>query len=407
MRVFLIGVGGVGEAIAKVGHGRPWLEHMVLADYDLERARAVQQQLGADDTFPVEPIDARDISRIVQIARKYRADLIMNAVSNFYNDTIFDAAYEAGCNYLDMAMSDYGANMGCYQWNQSDRWEKKGLLAILGNGMDPGVSDIFARYAALDLFDEIDEIGIRDGAALEISGYEFAPAFSILDTIEECTDPPLVWEKERGWFTIEPFAVIEKFNFPEGIGPLEVVDIEHEEVVLIPRYIPCKRVTFKYGLGDKFIHVIKVLKMLGLHRKEPVNVKGIKVSPIEVVAACLPNPASLGDKMSGKTCVGTWVTGKKDGKRREVYLYQATDNQDSMRRYGCQAVSLQTATGPVIAMELISEGIWQGKGVFGPEAFDPHPFMKRMHDYHFPYTIREEESPFTEGKSSKRFYPPK
>ena len=101
----------------------------------------------------------------------------MNAVSNFYNDTIFDAAFEAGCNYLDMAMSDYGANMGSHQWAQAEKWKEKGLLAILGNGMDPGVSDIFAKYASLELFDEIDEIGIRDGAALEVSGYEFAPAF--------------------------------------------------------------------------------------------------------------------------------------------------------------------------------------------------------------------------------------
>jgi saccharopine dehydrogenase-like NADP-dependent oxidoreductase len=389
MKALLIGVGGVGEAIAMVGHDRPWLERMVLADYNLERAKSVQKRLGAAEKFPVEQIDARDINRVVQVARKYDVDLIMNAVSNFYNDTIFDAAYEAKCNYLDMAMSDYGANMGSHQWGQAAKWESNGLLAILGNGMDPGVSDIFAKYASLELFDEIDEIGIRDGAALEVSGYEFAPAFSILDTIEECTDPPLVWEKERGWFTIPSFEKMEVFNFPEGIGPLEVVDIEHEEVALIPRYIPCKRVTFKYGLGEKFINVIKVIKMLGLHEKEPINVKGVMVSPIEVVAACLPDPASLGDKMSGKTCVGAWVTGVKDGKRREVYIYQVTDNQESMKSYGCQAVSLQTATGPVIVMELLAEGIWQGKGVHGPEAFDPRPFLTRMAAFNFPYKILE------------------
>ena len=244
MKVLVLGVGGVGEAIAKVAQHRPWLEKLVLADYNLERARRVQNYLGAADKFPIEQIDARDISQIVQVARKHGIDLIMNAVSNFYNNTVFEAAYEAGCDYLDMAMSNYGADMGSYQWNRASKWEHKGLLAILGNGMDPGVSDIFAKYASLELFDEIDEIGIRDGADLEVSGYEFAPSFSILDAIEECTDPPLVWEKERGWFTIPAFEKIELFNFPEGIGPMEVVDIEHEEVVLIPRYIPCKRVTF-------------------------------------------------------------------------------------------------------------------------------------------------------------------
>lgn len=398
MNVLLVGVGGVGEAIAVVAYKRPWLEKMVLADYNLDRAKSVQERLGSPEVFPIERLDARDVNQIIRVARKHHIDLIMNAVSNFYNDTIFDAAYEAGCIYLDMAMSDYGANMGSHQWNQAAQWEAKGLLAILGNGMDPGISDIFARYASLELFDEIDEIGIRDGAALEVSGYEFAPAFSILDTIEECTDPPLVWEKERGWFTIPPFEKIELFNFPDGIGPLEVVDIEHEEVVLIPRYISCKRVTFKYGLGEKFINVIKVIKMLGMHQKEPLNVKGVMVSPIEVVAACLPDPASLGEKMNGKTCVGTWVTGVKDGKQREVYIYQVTDNQESMNNYGCQAVSLQTGTGPVIVMELLAEGVWKGKGVCGPEAFDPVPFLAKMLEYNFPYKIREEESEYTHKK---------
>ena len=171
------------------------------------------------------------------------------------------------------------------------------------------------------------------------------------------------------------------------------MDIEHEELVLIPRFIPCKRVTFKYGLGEKFINIIKVIKMLGLHRKDPVDVKGVKVAPIEMLAELLPPPASLGDKMTGKTCVGTWVTGVKDGKRREVYIYQVTDNQDSMRYYGCQAVSLQTATGPVITMELLAEGLWKGTGVLGPEAFDPLPFITKMPQFNFPYQIREQGNP--------------
>jgi saccharopine dehydrogenase-like NADP-dependent oxidoreductase len=398
MKVLLIGVGGVGEAIAKVGHNRPWLEKMVLADYDLGRAKAIQHQLGSQEKFPAEKIDARDLKQVVQLARKYDVDLIMNAVSNFYNDVVFDAAYEAGCNYLDMAMSDDGANMGSHQWKQAAKWENKGLLAILGNGMDPGVSDIFAKYASVVLFDEINEIGIRDGAALEMIGIEFAPSFSILDAIEECTNSPIVWEKERGWFEVPLFENIEVFNFPEGIGAQEVVDIEHEELVLIPRFIPCKRVTFKYGLGEKFINIIKIIKMLGLHRKDKVDVKGVKVAPIEMLAAILPPPASLGDKMTGKTCVGAWVTGIKDGKKREVYIYQPTDNQESMRDYGCQAVSLQTATGPVITMELLAEGVWKGKGVLGPEAFDPLPFMAKMPHYNFPYKIREEESPYSQSK---------
>lgn len=391
MKVLLLGVGSVGEGIALVANGKPWLDQMVLADYNLGRAQEVYQKLKRSPQFVVEQADASDVRGIAGLASRYSVDLILNAVSCEFSDPIFDAAYQAGCHYMDMALSGTGAAMGSYQFERSSLWEQKGLLAIIGMGMDPGVSDIFAKYAAKHLFDEIDEIGIRDGAALEVEGYAFAPTFSIYDALEECTDPALVWDREQGWYQVEAFSEPEFFPFPEGIGPMEVVHVEHEEVVLIPRWIKCNRVTFKYGLGEQFIQVIRVLKMLGLHSRKPVNVKGVSIAPIDVVAALLPDPASLGPKMRGKTCVGTWVTGWKDGKRRSVYLYQITDNQEAMSKYGIQAVSLQTAIGPVIGLELLAQGIWQGKGVLGPEAFDPDPFLALMPAYDFPYRLIEVE----------------
>jgi saccharopine dehydrogenase-like NADP-dependent oxidoreductase len=385
MRVLLVGTGAVGEAIALVAHGRPWLEGMVLADYNLKRARHVQARLGMPEAFPVERLDASDACQIASVARKHHVDLIMNAVSNIYNDSIFDAAYEAGCTYIDMAMSDTGANMGSHQFSQAERWQQKGLLALLCMGMDPGVSDVFAKYAEKHLFDEIDEIGIRDGANLDVEGYGFAPTFSIIDTIEECTDLPIIWERDRGWYTTEPFSEPEIFHFPEGIGPLECIHIEHEEVVLVPRWVKCRRVTFKYSLGEDFINVIKVIQKLGLESAEPVEVKGARIAPRDLLVAMLPDPASLGVRMKGKTCVGTWVKGVKDGRPRQVFLYQSMDNAESMRKYGCQAVALQTGIGPVIAMELLATGVWQAKGVFGPEAFDPDPFLALMPAFDFPY----------------------
>ena len=150
---------------------------------------------------------------------------------------------------------------------------------------------------------------MRDGANLVVSGYDFAPAFSIWTTIEECLNPPVVWEKDRGWFTLPPFCEPEVFTFPEGIGPVECVHVEHEEVLLIPRWVDCRRATFKYGLGDEFIEVLQTLHKLGLDKTDPVTVAGQQVSPRDVVAACLPDPATLGPQMSGKTCAGTWVTG--------------------------------------------------------------------------------------------------
>jgi len=167
------------------------------------------------------------------------------------------------------------------------------------------------------------------------------------------------------------------------------VNVEHEEVLLVPRWIECKRVTFKYGLGDEVIGVLQTLLKLGLDKTAPVRVSGGEVSPRDVVAACLPDPAHLGNVMTGKTCAGTWVRGTKDGKPREVYLYQVADNEESMRKYGVQSVVWQTAVNPVIAMELLASGVWKGVGVMGPEAFDPDPFLERMPAYDFPFAIKE------------------
>jgi saccharopine dehydrogenase-like NADP-dependent oxidoreductase len=392
MNILLAGVGGVGEAIAAVAKARPWLGTMVLADFNETRARAVQRRLGDETKYPVEQLDASDKQSIVRIIRKHKIDLLMNATRVDLIDTVMDAALEAGCHYMDMALSGSAHTMGERALGRFGDWERSGRMALIGMGMDPGVSDIFARYAHDHLFDEIDEIGIRDGAALTADGYDFFPTFSIYDTVDECTDPALVWEKNRGWFEMEPFSEPETFTFPEGIGPLTVVNVEHEEVALIPRYIPCKRVTFKYGLDDTFLNVMKTIKLLGLHGTRPINVRGQQVVPVDMVAALVPDPASLGEKLRGKTCVGTEVTGLKLGKKRHVFLYQSTDNESSMARYGLQAVSVQTGIPPVIAMELIAEQQWSGSGVFGPEAFDAAPFLNKMETFDFPYGFVEYES---------------
>jgi saccharopine dehydrogenase (NAD+, L-lysine forming) len=166
-------------------------------------------------------------------------------------------------------------------------------------------SPILPRYSPDQLFSEIDELGTRDGSNLVVEGHGFAPSFSIWTTIEECLNPPVIWEADRGWFVTPPFSEPEVFDFPGGIGPVECVNVEHEEVLLMPRWVKAKRVTFKYGLGAEFIDVLKTLNKLGLDKTEPVNVKGVPVSPRDVVAACLPDPAFLGDVMHGKPVPGS------------------------------------------------------------------------------------------------------
>ncbi|HEX3823282.1 MAG TPA: saccharopine dehydrogenase C-terminal domain-containing protein [Mycobacteriales bacterium] len=400
MRAVIIGAGGVGGAAAKIAARRPFFESVVIADYDSGRAEAVAQETG-DARFSGVKVDASDPAAVAELLRATKADAVLNACDPRFVMPIFDAALETVTTYLDMAMSlshphadepyaKTGVKLGDEQFEQADEWEKRGVLALAGIGVEPGLSDIFAKYAADQLFASIDELGVRDGANLVVDGYDFAPTFSIWTTIEECLNPPVIWERDRGWFTTPPFSEPEVFDFPEGIGPVECVNVEHEEVLLMPRWVEAKRVTFKYGLGDEFIAVLRALHKVGLDSTTPVTVGGVSVSPRDVVAACLPNPATLGDQMRGKTCAGTLVTGTgKDGNPREVYLYQVADNEQCMREWGSQAVVWQTAVNPIVAMELIAAGSWSGAGVLGPEALDPIPFLDLLADYGAPWGMVE------------------
>ena len=395
MRILMIGSGGVGDAAARIAVERDFFELLVVADYDEARAKATVEAATArragEARLVAAHVDASSADEVASLAREHGITHVFNAVDPRFVMPIFRGALAAGADYLDMAMSlsqrhpdepyaQTGVKLGDEQFALAGEWETAGRLALVGIGVEPGLSDVFARYAADHLFSEIDELGTRDGANLAVHDDEgneiFAPSFSIWTTIEECLNPPVVWEKERGWFTTPPFSEPEVFEFPEGIGPVECVNVEHEEVLLMPRWLDAKRVTFKYGLGDEFIGVLKTLHTLGLDRTEKVSVGGTQVSPRDVVAACLPDPATIGPRMTGKTCAGLWVTGTgKDGQPRATYLYHVADNEQTMRDYGAQCVVWQTAVNPVVALELLATGAWSGAGVLGPEAFDAVPFL--------------------------------
>lgn len=392
MRVLLVGAGGVGAAATRIASRREFFEHFVVADYDFDRAdRAVA---AADDPrMGVVQLDASSAAQIAALCRERRITHVVNAVDPRFVMPIFEGAFAGGAHYLDLAMSlsrmhperpyqECGVKLGDEQFAVADRWRRAGRLALVGMGVEPGLSDVFARYAADHLFSQIDEIAVRDGSNLVVDGYDFAPSFSIWTTIEECLNPPVIWEADRGWFTTEPFSEPEVFTFPAGIGPVECVNVEHEEVLLIPRWIKVGRVTFKYGLGTEFIEVLRTLHKLGLDATGPVRVGDVEVSPRDVVAACLPDPATLGERMHGKTCAGTYVTGLDAGSEpRAVYLHHSVDNAWSMREYGSQAVAWQTAVNPVVALELLASGAWSGAGVLGPEAFDAAPYLELLNTF--------------------------
>lgn len=399
MKVLVVGAGGVGSAFARIAARRSSFSSVVVADFD--PARAAHAAQSSADHFSSVQLDASDESSIAELLRVERFDAVLNAVDPRFVMPIYRAALATGTTYVDMAMSlshphagdpynKTGVKLGDEQFALSDEWEDRELLALVGMGVEPGLSDVFARFAADELFSTTDEIGIRDGANLVVDGYAFCPTFSIWTTIEECLNPPIVWEKDRGWFTTEPFSEPETFMFPGGIGPVECVNVEHEEVVLVPRWIDARRVTFKYGLGDAFINVLKTLHLLGLDSTSPVSVGDARVAPRDVVAACLPNPSEIGDRMHGLTCAGTWVKGAGlDGLPREVYLHHVVDNDWSMAEYGSQAVVWQTAINPVLALELIASGGWSGSGVRGPESLPPVPFLDLLRDSGAPWGMEE------------------
>jgi saccharopine dehydrogenase-like NADP-dependent oxidoreductase len=400
MRALVIGAGGVGSAIANIASRKSFITELVIADYDASKAHAVTQKI-QDPRFTSVEVDAGDLVALEGLIRTVNPDVVINAVDPRFVMNIFNAAKNVGVNYIDMALSlsiahptdpfnKVGVKLGDDQFAQHDEWLSKGKFALIGIGIEPGMSDIFARYAQDYLFSEIDAVTILDGSSLTVDGYEFAPSFSIWTTIEECLNPPLIWNE--GWHTTKPFTGGVTFDFPEGIGPVECVDVEHEEVVLIPQKVKTKKVTFKYGLGNDFIEKLKTIHALGLSNKQKVNYRGMEIAPRDFLASLLPDPATIGPVMHGKTCAGAHVAGlNKEGKPYACYIYNVVDNEWSMKNYGDQAVVWQTAINPVIAMELIANGTWKPAGVVGPEWLEPKPFLDLIESYGSSWHIRDED----------------
>ncbi len=418
MKLLIIGSGGVGQSAAMIiktaGKEGEWAERIVLSDYNLSRAEEVAKMCD-DPRFIAEKVDAGDAGQINGLIKKHDITYVMNAVEPSFNETIFDTCLECGVGYLDCAMTLSkrhpekpfeltNIKLGDYQFAKHEEWAKAGNMAIVGSGVEPGMSDVFARYAAKHLFDTIDEVNVRDGDNYDIPGHEgVAFGFSIWTTIEECLNPPVIWEKGRGWYCTDIFSEPEIFSFPGGIGDVEVINVEHEEVLLIPRVIDCKRVTFKFGVPREMRTLLLNLKECGMDdATRKVKVGDSEITPRDFLVKVVPDPLELAKKMVGKGCAGTWVTGTKNGKSRSVYIYQVADNQECYQKYGTNSVVAQTAFSPVIMLELVAKGIWDLKGVHGPESFDPDPFIERMAKYGFPGGMEEKDSEYSESLNREK-----
>jgi len=422
MKALVVGTGGVGQSIAAIAKRRDpngeWLEKMVMADYDGKRADDFVATL-KDPRFVAEQVDASDVDAVAALAEKHGADILMNLCAPNFNPPLLQAALKAKVHYLDTAMTlsewhptdpfnKTGKKLGDDEYALSPEFEAIGKYALAGFGVEPGMADYFARYAADHLFDEIDYIGIRDGSNLEIPGAEGVSfGFSVWTTIEECNNPAIVFENGE-FHTVRPFAELEMFYLPEGIGEVEVGHVEHEEVVQIghnaDKLKGVKKAEFKYALGDEFMSFMAALRSINMDKAEKIKVGKVEVAPRDVIAPAAPDPNEIGKQYVGKTAAGTYVTGTKDGMKREVYLYQVADNKECVDKYGTQVVVAQTAFTPVITIELLAKGSLGSKpgdpkaGVYNPEAFNADDYVALMPAYEFPGGMLEMESEYKTAK---------
>lgn len=392
MKVAVIGIGGVGTVIAKELAKSDAFEKVILGDIDENRVRQLTDEI-RDQRFESKGLDASDFSQVKVFLQG--VDLVINATVPRFNLIIMDAALDARCHYMDMASDGPVKLPGRVdvfsQMEYDQKFKDIEKTAILCLGADPGCTNIFARYAA-DTLDEVEAILVRDGDNSVVEGYNFALYFSPDTAIEECLQPPLVFED--GHFVYkEPLVTgVEVFNYPDPVGPRKAYAVSHEEVGTIPLHIKkgLKYCDFKYALPDEFVNLLYALKLVGLHRIDEITVKGVRIVPRDVVTALLPEPRDLGGKIKGDALVGTLVKGRRGQADVEMFLYNVTNHEESYRRMGVNATVLQTGIPPVVAAELLAHGEIATPGVLLPECLDPEPFMKILPERGWPI-VKEEK----------------
>ncbi|MEA4922799.1 MAG: saccharopine dehydrogenase NADP-binding domain-containing protein [Eubacteriaceae bacterium] len=434
MRMLIVGAGAVGESILRILQWRDpegkWLEHVIVSDYDIDRAKEVCDHLTKEnpkdkERFIPEFIDAHDTDSMVQLIKKHNCDFVADVAAPFVCNNIFDAAYKAKADYVcmgtwtvpfDPPQYGYGLEnsfsewMADYNFKAHDKWKEQGNLACICLGIDPGVVDVFAKFAAEYLFDELKEIHVKDGGDLRVPGADkdaVSFGFNVWTVLDECLNPNVEWSKKKGFKIDPPFSGQEVFDMPAGVGPNTMVKVEHEETVLMPKFLQkygLEKCSFKIALDDNLIQALKSVQALGLRNMNKIDVGGVQVAPRDVVAAAAPQPKDIGDEMIGKMVVGIHCIGKKDGKKREVFMYQPFDNKASMKKWQMQAVVAQTGFGAAIGIELMGRKIWKGEGVFSPEYFDPLPYLEIMDESDFEYGLVEMDSPYKASADKKMMH---
>ncbi|MFH1846320.1 MAG: saccharopine dehydrogenase family protein [Candidatus Omnitrophota bacterium] len=390
-KVLIIGAGGVGSVVThKCSQVPEVFNEICLASRTVEKCENIAAQLPR--SIQTAKVDADNPAEVVSLIRNFQPDLIINAALPYQDLSIMDACLETGVAYLDTANYEPPDEAKfCYkwQWDYQDRFKRKGIMALLGCGFDPGVTNIFCAYSQKHYFDEINFIDIMDCNAGD-HGHPFATNFNPEINIREITQRGKYWE-EGGWKETDPLSVHKTFDFPE-IGSREMYLMYHEELESLAKNIKgLKRIRFWMTFGERYLTHLNVLQNVGMTRIDPVDYEGNKIIPLKFLKAILPEPSSLGENYKGKTNIGCMIKGIKDGKAKKIYIYNICDHAECYSEVKSQAISYTTGVPAMIGAMLMLTGKWQGKGVFNVEELDPDPFMEKLNIHGLPWVVREIE----------------
>ncbi|WP_411357914.1 saccharopine dehydrogenase family protein [Pseudidiomarina salilacus] len=395
-RVLIIGAGGVAGVVVKKCAMLPeYFSEIHLASRTVAKCEKLQEQAGKDRVVGVYQVDADQASEVAALIRKVQPDLVINVALPYQDLPIMDACLETGVHYLDTANyepKDEAKFEYSWQWAYHERFKEKGIMALLGAGFDPGVTNVFTAYAAKHYFDEIHYLDIVDCNGGD-HGQAFATNFNPEINIREITQRGKYWENGE-WHETDPISVREDLDYPNvGVRPSYL--LFHEELESLVKHFPTlKRARFWMTFGDQYLTHLRVLENVGMTSIQPVEFQGQKIVPLEFLKAVLPNPGSLAEGYTGLTCIGTYVTGLKDGKEKTIFIFNNCDHAACNAEVGAQAVSYTTGVPAMIGASMMLQGHWMKAGVWNMEQFDPDEFMERLNKYGLPWQVVECDSPF-------------
>jgi len=392
-RVLIIGAGGVGGVVAhKCANDRDTFSEVVLASRTLSRCETIQRQVRELRGCEIEiaQVNADDVAQTVALIKRVQPALLINVALPYQDLPLMDACLEAGVDYLDTANyepPDEAKFEYRWQWAYQERFQARGIMALLGSGFDPGVTNVFCAYAQKKLFDEIDSIDILDCNGGD-HGHPFATNFNPEINIREITQRGRYWENGE-WVEIEPMSQSRTFDFPE-VGERKAYLLYHEELESLVRHIDgLKRIRFWMTFGDEYLTHLRVLQNVGMTSIAPIEYEGREIVPLQFLKALLPDPSTLGENYTGKTSIGCLIEGRKNGERRKVFIYNVCDHEESWKEVRAQAVSYTTGVPTMVGAKMMLTDQWRGSGVFNVEQLDPEPFLEELAVRGLPWHVKE------------------